>query len=140
MTGEGVGILADLLPSASTGLNLTDEMKPSAVVMETGIGAVRVINFGRLLVIDPECCDELSHGWRVGVLKYCREIATQTARAVRRTALRHLRVAHASGISIVFELPPSDVRLQSAREFYDSSSKNHYSYRSASMGSRLAAR
>ena len=75
MTGEGVGIFADLLPRVGTRFDLTDEMKPSAVVMETRIGAVCLINFGRFLVIDTERLEELSHGRRVGVLKCCREIA-----------------------------------------------------------------
>ena len=117
MIGEGVGIFADLQPCVSTRLNLADEMKPAAIVMETGIGAVRLINFGRFLVIDTEHLEELSYRWRVGMLKCCREIATQRARAVRRTALCQLRVACASGVCIVFDLPSSNVSFQSAREF-----------------------
>jgi len=119
MTREGVGISTDLLPRVSARLNLSDEVKPPAVAMETGIRAVRLINFGRFLVIDAEHFEEPSHAGWVSVLKRHCEIAAQRARTVRGTALRHLRVALASGVCIVFDPPLGDVGLQSAREFYD---------------------
>jgi hypothetical protein len=61
MAGEGVGIFANLLPCVSTKLNLADEVKQTAVMMQPPTGTVHLRNLGRFSAINTELFEELSH-------------------------------------------------------------------------------
>lgn len=114
LTRKRFAFSVDLSPRVGSGQDAADEVEPTGVRMETRIDTAFRVNLRGFGVVDTELIEDDFRCRRERSLECCRKIAAVATGTSDLTALSYLCVTRASSVGLILDLPPCDVRFQSA--------------------------